>query len=51
MINNKTVKETEKTLTLLNSKTCNYEKFKKYSIEKNKIKNYIVIMNRKYLEN
>ena len=37
IINDKTIKETEKTLTLLNNKTCNYEKFKKYCIEKNKI--------------
>ena len=33
----KTVKIIETTLSLLNSKTCNYEKFKTYCIEKNKI--------------
>ena len=37
IINDKTVKETEKTLSVLNSKSCNYEKFKKYCVEKNKI--------------
>ena len=37
IINDKTIKETEKILTSLNSKSCNYEKFKKYCVEKNKI--------------
>ena len=39
IIKDKTVKEIETTLSILNSKTCNYEKFKKYCIEKNKINN------------
>jgi hypothetical protein len=37
IINEKSVKELEKTLSNLNSKTCNYDKFKTYCIEKNKI--------------
>ena len=41
IINDKIVKETEKTLTLLNSKSCNYEKFKEYCIEKNKTNNLL----------
>ena len=35
LINEKSVKEIETTLSVLNSKTCNYEKFKTYCIEKN----------------
>ena len=38
-INEQSIKEIETTLSVLNSKTCNYEKFKKYCIEKNKINN------------
>jgi len=38
-INELSIKEIETTLSILNSKTCNYEKFKKYCIEKNKINN------------
>jgi hypothetical protein len=37
IINEKSVKELETTLSSLNSKTCNYDKFKTYCIEKNKI--------------
>ena len=40
-INNKTIKEIESTLSLLNSKTVNYEEFKKYISEKNKINNIL----------
>lgn len=36
-IDNKTIKETESTLSLFNSKTVNYDEFKKYIIEKNKV--------------
>jgi hypothetical protein len=36
-INNKTIKEIESALSLVNSKTVNYDKFKKYLIEKNKV--------------
>jgi len=35
IFNEKSVKEIETTLSVLNSKTCNYEKFKTYCIEKN----------------
>jgi len=38
-INEHSIKEIETTLSVINSKTCNYEKFKKYCIEKNKINN------------
>jgi hypothetical protein len=37
IINEKSVKELETTLSSLNSKTCNFEKFKIYCLEKNKI--------------
>ena len=37
IINEKSVKELETTLSSLNSKTCNYDKFKTYCIEKNKV--------------
>ena len=37
IINEKSVKELETTLSTLNSKTCNYDKFKTYCIEKNKV--------------
>ena len=40
-IDNKTIKELETTLSNLNSKSCNYEKFKLYCIEKNKINNQL----------
>jgi hypothetical protein len=36
-IDYKTIKEIESTLSLLNSKTVNYDKFKEYLIEKNKV--------------
>ena len=36
-INDKTIKEIESTLSLVNSKTVNYDKFKEYLIEKNKV--------------
>jgi hypothetical protein len=36
-IENQTIKEIETELSVLNSKTCNYEKFKNYCIEKNKV--------------
>ena len=36
-IENQSIKEIETTLSVLNSKTCNYEKFKNYCMEKNKI--------------
>jgi hypothetical protein len=36
-INDKTIKEHETVLSKLNSKTCNYDKFKEYIIEKNKL--------------
>ena len=38
-IEDKSIKEVETTLSILNSKTCNYEKFKTYCIEKNKLNN------------
>ena len=37
LIFEQTVKELETTLSILNSKTCNFDKFKIYCIEKNKI--------------
>jgi hypothetical protein len=37
IINNKTVKELETNLSGLNSKSCNYDNFKIYCIEKNKV--------------
>jgi len=37
LVNEQSVKELETTLCSLNSKTCDYDKFKKYCIEKNKI--------------
>ena len=40
-IDSKTIKELETTLSNLNSKSCNYEKFKLYCIEKNKINNQL----------
>jgi hypothetical protein len=43
IINEKSVKELETTLSSLNSNICNYDKFMTYCILKNKI-NYIVIM-------
>jgi outer membrane biosynthesis protein TonB len=36
-INNQTIKQIESTLSILNSKTFNYEEFKKYILEKNKV--------------
>ena len=36
-INNQTIKQIESTLSVLNSKTVNYDEFKKYIIEKNKV--------------
>jgi hypothetical protein len=36
-IENQTIKEIETELSVLNSKTCNYEKFKNYCLEKNKV--------------
>ena len=36
-INNKTIKQIESILSVLNSKTVNYEEFKKYVLEKNKV--------------
>ena len=36
-INDKSIKEIESTLSLFNSKTVNYDEFKKYIIEKNKV--------------
>jgi len=36
-INNQTIKQIESTLSILNSKTVNYEEFKKYILEKNKV--------------
>ena len=36
-INNQTIKQIESTLSVLNSKTVNYEEFKKYITEKNKV--------------
>ena len=38
-INDKTIKEIESTLSSFNSKTVNYDKFKEYLIEKNKVNN------------
>ena len=38
-IDDKTIKEIESTLSLFNSKTVNYDKFKEYIIEKNKVNN------------
>jgi hypothetical protein len=40
-INNQTIKQIESTLSLLNSKTVNYDEFKKYIIEKNKVNNLL----------
>jgi hypothetical protein len=40
-IDNKNIKEVETNLSLLNSKSCNFEKFKLYCIEKNKINNQL----------
>jgi hypothetical protein len=37
LINGKSIKEIETTLSFLNSKTCSYDKFKLYCIEKNKL--------------
>jgi len=37
LVNEQSVKELETTLCSLNSKTCDYDKFKNYCIEKNKI--------------
>ena len=36
-INNQTIKQIESILSILNSKTVNYEEFKKYITEKNKV--------------
>ena len=41
LIDSKTIKELETSLSNLNSKSCNYEKFKLYCIEKNKINNQL----------
>jgi hypothetical protein len=41
LINGQSIKELETTLSILNSKSCNFEKFNLYCIEKNKI-NYQV---------
>ena len=38
-IDDKTIKEIESTLSSFNSKTVNYDKFKEYLIEKNKVNN------------
>ena len=53
IINNESVKEIETILSKYNSKTCNYEKFKEYLIEKNKLnyklyKHYEQIFFRKF---
>ena len=40
-IDDKSIKDLETTLSNLNSKSCNYEKFKLYCIEKNKINNQL----------
>jgi hypothetical protein len=40
-IDDKSIKDLEITLSNLNSKSCNYEKFKLYCIEKNKINNQL----------
>ena len=40
-INNQTIKQIESTISTLNSKTINYEEFKKYIKEKNKINNIL----------
>lgn len=42
-INNETIKEIETTLSVLNSKTCNFEKFKNYCIEKNNINSQLYL--------
>ena len=39
LIDSKKIKELETSLSNINSKSCNYEKFKLYCIEKNKINN------------
>ena len=41
LINTKTIKEIEAKLSKQNSKSCNYEKFKEYCIEKNKTNNLL----------
>ena len=41
IINNKTVKEWEAILSSHNSKTCNFENFKEYCLEKNKLNNQL----------
>ena len=41
IINNKTVKEWEAILSNHNSKTCNFETFKEYCLEKNKLNNQL----------
>ena len=38
-IDDKTIKEIESTSSLFNSKTVNYDKFREYLIEKNKVNN------------
>ena len=40
-INNQTIKQIESTLSVLNSKTVNYDDFKKYVKEKNKVNNVL----------
>jgi hypothetical protein len=40
-INNQTIKQIESILSVLNSKTVNYEEFKKYIKEKNKVNNIL----------
>jgi hypothetical protein len=41
IIDGNNIKEIETTLSILNSKSCNYEKFKLYCIEKNRINNQL----------
>lgn len=43
IINEKSVKELETCLSSLNSKVCNYDKFKVYCIEKNKLNNQLYL--------
>ncbi len=40
-INNQTIKQIESTLSILNSKTVNFDEFKKYIKEKNKVNNIL----------
>jgi len=41
IINDKSIKQIESTLSLFNSRTINYDKFKEYIIEKNKVNNQL----------